>query len=157
MVKDYQTKIRSGDRMHSAEKVRRLGVDRLSIPLPEDESSNDVSWEALREKAVDRARGREGNTRSCAVLTQTGNVYIGHEIRTDSEIIHSLRVAILTAVGQNEPNVEKAFLYNKRGEICGGCRQLLADFSSGTTEVRISGEDGVVKQYSIENLLPDSG
>lgn len=39
---------------------------------------------------------------------------------------------------------------------CGGCRQKIREFATGSTVVHVCGPEGVRKSYSIDELLPDS-
>jgi cytidine deaminase len=39
---------------------------------------------------------------------------------------------------------------------CGGCRQRIREFSTGSTLIHVAGPEGVRKSYTIDELLPDS-
>jgi cytidine deaminase len=39
---------------------------------------------------------------------------------------------------------------------CGGCRQRIREFSTGSTVIHVAGPEGVRKSYTIDELLPDS-
>jgi cytidine deaminase len=37
---------------------------------------------------------------------------------------------------------------------CGGCRQIIQEFSDGSTQVFLIGENGEVETHTIDGLLP---
>jgi cytidine deaminase len=42
------------------------------------------------------------------------------------------------------------------GTCCGGCRQRIREFASGTTLIYAAGPDGVRKTFTLDELLPHS-
>ena len=39
---------------------------------------------------------------------------------------------------------------------CGGCRQRIRDFATGTTPVHIAGPEGLRRSFTLDDLLPES-
>ncbi|MEX1071961.1 MAG: cytidine deaminase [Anaerolineales bacterium] len=92
-----------------------------------------------------------------ALLTKSGKVYSGANVENAAypDSICAERVAIFKAVTEGERDFEAiAVVTRDGGTPCGSCRQVLAEFSS-TVSVIIANESGdVVREASLEELLP---
>ncbi len=67
------------------------------------------------------------------------------------------RVAIFKAVSEGEKEFEViAIVTNNGGAPCGGCRQVMAEFSLDMIVLLANGEGKLTKETTVNELLPDA-
>ena len=92
-----------------------------------------------------------------ALRTQSGRIFTGCNVENAAYPtgMCAERVAIFKAVSEGEKAFEViAVVTSNGGSPCGGCRQVLAEFSLGTI-VLIADEQGhLVQETSVADLLP---
>jgi len=99
-----------------------------------------------------------------ALLTKSGKVFLGCNIEDPSGIgvtnICAERCAMVKALSEGHKDFEKIAVVGGIDELifctpCGVCRQYLNTFCPGIIIVCID-ENGVIKEYSMSDLLPYS-
>jgi len=94
-----------------------------------------------------------------AVLSALGEIISGCNVENE---VHPLgqcaeRVAIQAMVASGETRFEALILVTENGATpCGACRQVMAEFGTPEAVVYIADTDGIVKETSISELLPDA-
>ncbi|MCX7846035.1 MAG: cytidine deaminase [Dictyoglomaceae bacterium] len=94
-----------------------------------------------------------------ALLTKSGKVYLGTNIENASYglTICAERVAIFKAVSEGEREFSKIIIVGKEGEglfPCGGCRQVMAEFSLDLEILLYDPKKGEFKSWKVKELLP---
>ncbi len=92
-----------------------------------------------------------------ALLTSSGKIYEGVNIENSAypDGICAERVAVFKAVSEGEREfVAIAVVTSNAGTPCGSCRQVLAEFGTGTI-IYLADETGsLVHETTVEKLLP---
>ncbi|HNZ01082.1 MAG TPA: cytidine deaminase [Anaerolineaceae bacterium] len=94
-----------------------------------------------------------------AVLTASGRVYDGVNIENAAYPtgICAERVAVFKAVSEGEREfVAIAVVTSNAGSPCGSCRQVLAEFGTGTIVYLADEEGNLQVETTVANLLPFS-
>lgn len=95
----------------------------------------------------------------CALLASSGRVYTGCNVENASfgMTICAERVALGAAITAGERSFESLLLVSDARDPvapCGACRQVLAELAP-TAQVTSVGDDGGVKSWRVDELLPD--
>lgn len=95
-----------------------------------------------------------------AVLTETGSVYTGCNIENASfsPTICAERTAIAKAVSEGDRKIKTIAITGDSDWTfpCGVCRQVIREFSDKNTKIIIVKSEDEYKEYSVEDLLPNS-
>lgn len=120
----------------------------------------------LAHQARERAYAPYSNFLVGAALeTRNGKVYLGCNIENASYGASNCaeRTAFFKAVSEGERDFAKiAIVGGPRGEEacpacapCGICRQVMSEFCDRNTfQILLEGEDGAIKQFTLDELLP---
>ncbi len=94
-----------------------------------------------------------------ALLGRSGQVYTGCNVENASYplVTCAERTAVVKAVSMGEQQLEAIAVVTATGATpCGACRQVLSEFSAdGSLRVIVADLAGNVRQFSIEELLPE--
>lgn len=94
-----------------------------------------------------------------ALRTHTGRIFTGVNVENAS-YPHGMcaeRVAIFKAVSEGEKEFEViAVVTDNGGSPCGGCRQVMAEFSLDTVVLIADGHRKLLKEMTIAELLPEA-
>ncbi|MHB8777908.1 MAG: cytidine deaminase [Anaerolineales bacterium] len=94
-----------------------------------------------------------------ALRTKSGRLYTGVNVENAAypQTMCAERVAIFKAVSEGETEFEViAVVTNNGGSPCGGCRQVLAEFGLDTTVLLADGKGKLVKETTVNELLPEA-
>jgi len=94
-----------------------------------------------------------------ALRTKSGRLYTGVNVENASypQTMCAERVAIFKAVSEGETEFEViAVVTNNGGSPCGGCRQVMAEFGLDTIVLMGDGEGKLVKETTVNELLPEA-
>ena len=95
-----------------------------------------------------------------AVLTESGNVYTGCNIENASftPTICAERTAIAKAISEGDKKIKSIAVTGDSEWTfpCGVCRQVIREFSDKNTKVIIVKSEEEYKEYTVEDLLPNS-
>jgi len=95
-----------------------------------------------------------------AVLrTKTGRLFTGVNVENAAypTTICAERVAVFKAVSEGEREFEVIAVVTDNGRSpCGSCRQVLAEFGLDTLVLIADGQGRLVKQTTIQELLPEA-
>jgi cytidine deaminase len=94
-----------------------------------------------------------------ALRTKTGRVYTGVNVENAAypQTMCAERVAIFKAVSEGEKEFEViAVVTDNGGSPCGGCRQVMAEFGLNTAVILADGNGTIVKETTVQELLPDA-
>lgn len=94
-----------------------------------------------------------------AVLSPTGEVFAGCNVENEVYPLGQCaeRVAIQALVASGETRFEALILVTENGATpCGACRQVMAEFGAPKSVVYIANKDGVIRETSVGELLPDA-
>jgi cytidine deaminase len=121
----------------------------------------DVEPEELIRRALDvRERAYAPYSRhavGCAVLVPGGNVYVGCNVENASYglTVCAERAALVAAVANGHRKIEAVAVVSGPGsKMCGGCRQVLAEFADTDTRILLGDEAGAFRERRIKELLP---
>ncbi len=92
-----------------------------------------------------------------ALRTKSGKLYTGVNIENSAypQTMCAERVAIFKAVSEGELEFEVIVVAtNNGGSPCGGCRQVMAEFGLDTVVLFANGKGELVKETTVEELLP---
>ena len=100
----------------------------------------------------------------CALKAKSGKIYSGCNIENDGiQSICAERVAFTKAISEGEKEFEYIVIcggssLDKLDNClpCGYCRQFMSEFVDENFKIYALSENDDVKEYSIENLLPNS-
>ncbi len=94
-----------------------------------------------------------------ALRTKTGKVYTGVNVE-NAAYPHTMcaeRVAIFKAISEGEKEFEViAVATDNGGSPCGGCRQVLAEFSLDAVVLIANGNGDLLKVMTVAELLPEA-
>lgn len=94
-----------------------------------------------------------------ALRTKSGKIYTGVNVENAAypQTMCAERVAIFKAVSEGETEFEIiSVVTNNGGSPCGGCRQVLAEFGLDTIVLIANGEGKLVKEMTVNDLLPEA-
>jgi cytidine deaminase len=96
---------------------------------------------------------------AAAALTPSGRIFAAPNIENASYglTVCAERNAIFHAVAAGERNIAALLLYTPTNEPhtpCGACRQVMAEFMQGGAPVYCATEDGAVRAFTVDALLP---
>ena len=94
-----------------------------------------------------------------ALRTKSGRLYTGVNVENAAypQTMCAERVAIFKAVSEGETEFEViAVVTNNGGSPCGGCRQVLAEFGLDTAVLLADGNGKLVKETTVNELLPEA-
>ena len=94
-----------------------------------------------------------------ALRTKSGRLFTGVNIENAAypQTMCAERVAIFKAVSEGESEFEViAVVTNNGGSPCGGCRQVMAEFGLDTIVLMANGEGKLVKEMTVNELLPEA-
>ncbi|MBN2543112.1 cytidine deaminase [bacterium] len=122
--------------------------------------------EGLLEKAKAAAQNAyapySGIKVGAAVLAASGKVYTGCNVENASYglTVCAERAAIFNAISRGEKKLDRILIYTDSDKFvnnlpypCGACLQVMAEFSDDMNII-IANKSGVVKEYSLKELLP---
>ena len=124
--------------------------------------SHQIDWSALFERAWAARQNAyapySGFNVGASVAPKTGEIFAGCNVENSSFglTICAERVAVATAVQAGFLNLVGLAIVAETDEPtppCGACRQFLAEFNPGLL-VRSAGRGGVLKEWSLDQLLP---
>ena len=117
----------------------------------------DVAVSALDKAYVPYSRFPVG----ACLVTKEGKVYQGLNIENASYGLSNCaeRTAFFKAVSEGERDFQHLVIAGHTPEPispCGACRQVMVEFCEPTMPVTLLGDDGVMMETTIEQLLPYS-
>lgn len=127
----------------------------MTITKAEKQSLIDLANEARRRAYVPYSKYPVG----AALRTKTGRIYTGVNVENAAypQTMCAERVAIFKAVSEGETEFEViAVVTNNGGSPCGGCRQVMAEFGLDTLVLFGNGKGELVKELSVNELLPEA-
>lgn len=94
-----------------------------------------------------------------AVLADNGEIYTGCNVENASYglTLCAERAAIVKAVSEGARRMEAiaiSAVEAARPSPCGACRQVMAEFMPPDAPVIIVNEDGLLEQFTLDELLP---
>ena len=124
-----------------------------------------MTYEELMEKAKEASKNSYSPYSKFPVgaclLAASGKTYIGTNVENASygATICAERSAIVNAIVNGEREIKAIAIYGQKMKMCapcGPCRQVIAEFKSKSesTKVILEAEDGTLKTFSIDELLP---
>lgn len=110
-----------------------------------------------------------------AILDEAGKVHVGCNVENasfpegncaEASAIAAMvstgarKIVAIAIVGDPDPDKDCA-VTDSSGNVenctpCGGCRQRIREFADGDTEILLINNDGAMKTYHIDDLLPES-
>ena len=127
----------------------------MTLTKEERQSLIDQANEARRRAYVPYSNYRVG----AALRTKSGRVYTGVNIETAAypTTMCAERVAVFKAVSDGELDFDAiAVVTDNGGSPCGGCRQVLAEFSLDTLVFIADGEGRLHHEITVGGLLPEA-
>lgn len=121
----------------------------------EKQSLIDLANEARRRAYVPYSKYPVG----AALRTKSGRLYTGVNVENAAypQTMCAERVAIFKAVSEGETEFEViAVVTDNGGSPCGGCRQVMAEFGLDTVVLLANGEGKLVKETTVNELLPEA-
>ncbi len=121
----------------------------------EKQSLIDLANEARRRAYIPYSNYPVG----AALRTKSGRLYTGVNVENAAypQTMCAERVAIFKAVSEGEKEFEViAIVTNNGGAPCGGCRQVMAEFSLDMIVLLANGEGKLTKETTVNELLPDA-
>jgi cytidine deaminase len=119
----------------------------------EKQSLIDIANEARRRAYAPYSKYLVG----AALRTTSGRIYTGVNIENAAypDSICAERVAIFKAISDGETSFEViAVVTSNGGPPCGSCRQVMSEFGMDTIVLIADGEGKLVREVSVEQLLP---
>jgi cytidine deaminase len=127
----------------------------MSLTNEEKQSLIDLANEARRRAYVPYSNYPVG----AALRTKSGRIYTGVNVENAAypQTMCAERVAIFKAVSEGEQEFEViAVVTNNGGSPCGGCRQVMAEFGLDTVVLFGNGQGELVKETTVNELLPEA-
>lgn len=121
----------------------------------EKQSLIDLANEARRRAYVPYSNYPVG----AALRTKSGRIFTGVNVENAAypQTMCAERIAIFKAVSEGETEFEIiAVVTNNGGSPCGGCRQVMAEFGLDTVVLMANGEGKLVKETTVNELLPEA-
>jgi cytidine deaminase len=96
-----------------------------------------------------------------AIRTASGRVFAGCNVENaaypQGSCAEAGAISAMVAAGENEIVAVLTVCDGEAiGTCCGGCRQRIREFASGSTPVYAAGPEGVRATFTLEGLLPNS-
>jgi cytidine deaminase len=94
-----------------------------------------------------------------ALLSDSGKIYDGVNVENAAypTTICAERVAVFKAVSEGERAFTAIAIVTSNGGMpCGACRQVMAEFNHKMTVIIADDKGQIVKETSLEKLLPDA-
>jgi cytidine deaminase len=94
-----------------------------------------------------------------SLRTKTGRIYTGVNVENAAypQTMCAERVAIFKAVSDGEKDFEViTVVTDNGGSPCGGCRQVMAEFSLDTIVLMANGNGEIIKEMTVKELLPEA-
>ncbi len=94
-----------------------------------------------------------------ALRTKTGRVFTGVNVENAAypQTMCAERIAIFKAVSEGEKEFEViSVVTDNGGSPCGGCRQVMAEFSLDTVVLLADRNGNLVKETTVRELLPEA-
>lgn len=94
-----------------------------------------------------------------ALRTKSGRVYTGVNVENAAypQSMCAERVAVFKAASEGETEFEViAVVTDNGGSPCGGCRQVLAEFSLDAVVLIANGKGDLLKVMTVSELLPEA-
>jgi len=126
-----------------------------TLKKEEKQSLIDLANEARRRAYVPYSHYPVG----AALRTKSGKLYTGVNVENAAypQTMCAERVAIFKAVSEGETAFEViAVVTNNGGSPYGGCRQVMAEFGLDTIVLLGDGEGKLLKESTVNELLPDA-
>ena len=127
----------------------------MTLKKEEKQSLIDLANEARRRAYAPYSNYPVG----AALRTKSGRLYtcVNIENAAYPQTMCAERVAIFKAVSDGEMEFEViAVVTNNGGSPCGGCRQVMAEFGLDTIVLMANGKGELVKETSVNELLPEA-
>jgi cytidine deaminase len=127
----------------------------MSLTVEEKQSLIDLASEARRRAYVPYSNYPVG----AALRTKSGRIYTGVNVENAAypQTMCAERIAIFKAVSEGEREFEViAVVTNNGGSPCGGCRQVMAEFGLDTVVLFGNGQGELVKETTVNELLPEA-
>lgn len=127
----------------------------MSLTNEEKQSLIDLANEARRLAYVPYSNYPVG----AALRTKSGRIYTGVNVENAAypQTMCAERTAIFKAVSEGEREFEViAVVTNNGGSPCGGCRQVMAEFGLDTVVLFGNGQGELVKETTVNELLPEA-
>jgi cytidine deaminase len=127
----------------------------MSLTVEEKQSLIDLASEARRRAYVPYSNYPVG----AALRTKSGRIYTGVNVENAAypQTMCAERIAIFKAVSEGEREFEViAVVTNNGGSPCGGCRQVMAEFGLDTIVLFGNGQGELVKETTVNELLPEA-
>ncbi len=127
----------------------------MTISQEEKQSLIDLANEARRRAYVPYSKYPVG----AALRTKSGRIFTGVNVENASypQTMCAERVAIFKAVSEGETEFEViAVVTNNGGSPCGGCRQVMAEFTLDAIVLFGNGKGELVKETTVNELLPEA-
>jgi len=94
-----------------------------------------------------------------ALRTKTGRIYTGVNVENAAypQTMCAERVAIFKAISDGEKEFEViSVVTDNGGSPCGGCRQVMAEFSLDMIVLMADGNGRLIKESTVKELLPEA-
>ena len=94
-----------------------------------------------------------------ALRTKTGRIYTGVNVENAAypQTMCAERVAIFKAISDGEKEFEViSVVTDNGGSPCGGCRQVMAEFSLDMIVLMADGNGRLIKESTVRELLPEA-
>ena len=127
----------------------------MSLTNEEKQSLIDLANEARRRAYAPYSNYPVG----AALRTKSGRIYTGVNVENAAypQTMCAERIAIFKAVSEGEQEFEViAVVTNNGGSPCGGCRQVMAEFGLDTVVLFGNGQGELVKETTVNELLPEA-
>ena len=127
----------------------------MSLTNEEKQSLIDLANEARRRAYVPYSNYPVG----AALRTKSGRIFTGVNVENAAypQTMCAERTAIFKAVSEGEQEFEViAVVTNNGGSPCGGCRQVMAEFGLDTVVLFGNGQGELVKETTVNELLPEA-
>ncbi len=127
----------------------------MTITQHDKQSLIDLANEARKRAYVPYSKYPVG----AALRTKTGKTYTGVNIENAAypQTMCAERVAIFKAVSEGEKDFDViSVVTDNGGSPCGGCRQVMAEFGLDTTVLLADGKGSLVKETTVNELLPEA-
>jgi cytidine deaminase len=122
-------------------------------------------WEVLYERAREIQNSRvispfiEAGSVGSAILTKSGNIYVGVCIDTASTLgMCAERNAIANMITNGECKIDKVVAVMKDGSVgspCGACREYMMQLDKDSSEIEILVDFENRKTVRLKDLIPD--
>lgn len=98
---------------------------------------------------------------ACALISEDGKIYSGVNVENASygATICAERSGVFTAISDGQKNIREYLVMTDSEDPwapCGLCRQVMLEFSSPETKVHLANLKGVVKSFTMAELVPHS-